>query len=1213
MCTTEGAACTPVTGVGGTQADACELLKTAGLAQLAVGQQFASTSGTQACPGAPRIAVQPETLKFGDFAHTGAASQFQPLTVSNVGKTALTISSIRLAPGGSTLFDLPANLQGMVLAPLESQTFNCSCSCARVSVGQQMAILKIESDAENGPSEIQLIAEAIAPQIDLDNRRGDFERMRLHETKSLKFIITNPGKMPLGVHSIKFERDTQDFKIKSGGQPPAKLRPTLSGTGANHTVTINCCPSTTGARAATLVIHSDAANEGMVKIPLFVEGVEPRIAVDFTRHDFGKMRIDKSLVELAHATEDFNLTNPGTAPLLIKRVKIEGKAAADFKIVSGGTAKTVLLDPGGAAYTIKISCLPKAVGTRKAHLIIESDAANETGPLKLELSVEGVVPQIRVVPGKHDFKGIPVGLGRHQAFKITNPGTAPLAIASIVLEKAQGKDDDTNCFSIETTISAKGAIAPGATAAETFFVVCRPVKDKPLSTIVCIRSDATLKPVRIELTAEGVRPTVHIKGPRAVLYSESTPASAVFDAIVVPEGGDLTWTIEGDAFAEFDGGRPGNVASVRVRGRAPGTAKVKVEYEFTKLKAEHTEDFYVVDVKIKEGASLTVLHEGYPRLQALGQPPNGKTTWRALKHTIGIVPVVYKSQSIPVVGSTADLVTKGQGRTTAIVDHTVEGVTATAQIEIDVRTEGCSQVAWQQSNGRVACVPPGPCLHEDTTAQQPHATVPTVAPGQRHHHGAICKYCSKHGRPVHHYINSDSSSAAVVAVIELHNEIHALRQLIPDEWSPGSDMPRDAACYLADHPWLQNIPVWLFNPAGWHPPCRTCKATGTQRQNCSTCSGSGLAKTGSQACPACRGDKVREVPCDRCKGAKYRLPKHTHKMIGVLVGTDRQGNRYRLRAVSGSFAGTSGAPTVGNLHGAPNPFWCRKLDDSFNIPSATRGFRSYHQFESSDTSFGQCAAAHLLCAALYLGLEIDSMAEMWIGGTKEQRVDGQLQASCGNCRIYFEHLLCDAGALGWTKPYSEAEPLPNRGRLVTITGQPVVCLAAGSGPAQRLTAVGQPGTGNFTWVVADVGVAKPVSTCDSATLDVCAVAAGTTNIDVDYLVAAASPHAKTAKASVTLHVIAVALQGESPLALKKRKTIKVHTLDVKVFPAEAANVPGAKLSWKIENPKILGFVADPQGADSAEIKPTGKGTTRIQVTFSCGGATTTTGVEVTVT
>ena len=467
----------------------------------------------------------------------------------------------------------------------------------------------------------------------------------------------------------------------------------------------------------------------------------------------------------------------------------------------------------------------------------------------------------------------------------------------------------------------------------------------------------------------------------------AAPNQLTLTATVTPNGaaGTLTWQIGNTAVFQNQGGAPlGNAASITVDTVGPGTTTVTVTFTPVGCAAVTANlDIHCVAVSIAQAPLVSMLLNviapmgpiplgGGPlapppvqtQLTANGLPAGGNYTWLAIPGPGGILR--YAGGVATVANQNAVLEGQAIGLRTLTVRYVHHGVTATATVQVQVTNYSCSRVDWSPANALVAAQPLVECPHGPAQAlfqiPQSGAAATLNPPPYAHHHGTVCQYCQHLGLPVYHYVNEQGP--AIAEVLNLRNEIHQLRNLLAAHGAGHANV----LAYTNPRPWLVNIPANLFNPVG------------------------GAAK----------------------------------KMIGVLMGVDNAGQVWRLRAVSGMFPGlAAGAP----LWGAPNQYWARKLPNRGTIHSASRGSRNYNiggMAQNIKGTFGQCAATHLLSQALHLGLQVTSMAEMWIGPTKGTKVDGQLVASCPACRTYLNHMLCDSGGGARGNPYAAFAP-PNRG------------------------------------------------------------------------------------------------------------------------------------------------------------------------------------------
>ncbi|NRR33350.1 choice-of-anchor D domain-containing protein [Oxalobacteraceae bacterium] len=1165
MCEKEGTPCEKVEGIGGVLEGACELLVAAEEAHEDV-QQLA-VLGTVECPDKPRIAVLPAHHHFGITAPNIAANKQATISVKNIGEADLLITKVELMPALPGHFQLVSNLGGATIAPKQERSFKIACT--PVTRGHHSCKVHISSTAVNvdAPIIVSLGVTAGFPEIAVAPGTLDFGAILVGQSSSpATFVITNPGLKELTLKSATFSGP--GFQI-STGPLSGKIAPTDTDPQARLEFAITATPTAAKQVAVTLSIASDAHNASPVLLKLSMKGVRPEITVSHAEWDF-----KDSLLGGKASVQLFTLKNTGSAPLNIADIALSGDP--DFSFAE----QSKPADPiqPGKQWELKLACLASVAKARAATISITSDAQNKQAPVLLKLKARGVAPDIGIDLEAKDFGKLVCGNSAVQEFIIKNTGSAHLHLSSITL-------DDPGHFSImdgpvmDQPIKVNGK--------RTFKVKSTPTLGGTLKARVTIASDALSGPVVVPLSVVAQLPTVAIlPSPAAVLHHATVPNQATLTATGTPDGGQYAWTIQTPATANFVAGlAPGNVNQADIEGLVPGTTNVTVSYTVGSAPAvSATVAFHVVQVSITQGTTLAVVHPyGQPAanltLNAVGTPLGGAPLFQALDHHGGNAALVYTSA---LAGLSPTLRTQARGRSSATVQYALGSVTAQASIDVDVTTLACSQVTWRPAGGgNVLTAAVRPCPHE-AAFQQPTSAIAATAPAtDEHHHGDECAYCAEAGRPVHHFIHSDTGTSAVTIVQELHAEIHHLRGLLPPNWSPTWDpadhinnMPQAARNYIASRPWLANVSVWLYNPLGWRPPCNHCAATG----RCSNCNGTGrYGRFGT--CNRC----VNGV-CPSCTGG-FRVALLRGKMIGVLVARDAQGRVYRLRGVSGSFQGVrEGAPE----YGAPNRFWARQLPDRANIPSASHGSYNYDHPDLGET-FGLCAATHMLAQALDQGLELMSMAEMWIGAPNGPRVDGQLQSSCPHCRQYFEHMLCDAGPQARSTPYGGTAAIQNRGQRVAIDEPPFVYASVGA----RRELHGLPsGAGLMQWTIQVPAVAPVVGLSNLRDLTLDPLTAGTTMVRLTY------PINTTSTATITLHVLSIVEAGPValPLAQAGGTTISVAT-----------PIPGpGTLQWQIAHPAVARFAGGvaPGNVTTVTIEPVGLGTTQLTVSVLVNGVLT---------
>ncbi|MFN7995750.1 MAG: hypothetical protein U0Q18_19220 [Bryobacteraceae bacterium] len=529
---------------------------------------------------------------------------------------------------------------------------------------------------------------------------------------------------------------------------------------------------------------------------------------------------------------------------------------------------------------------------------------------------------------------------------------------------------------------------------------------------------------------------------RAIQATGSPPGIGTYAWQLLPHAGAAA------VAAQFQGGaNPGNNrnATLQTIAGTAGTTDVEVTYTVGAAAARARIECHVVTVSIQQAAAappnpqLLKQYAGVPAwgvaaagpatrgLTAVGLPANcshgnaGVYAWQAVhaaraRFPGGVAPGNNANIQVEAVSASPPY---GNQIARFSVTYTLHGVAATATVDVDL-VPICSQVLWSPAvNPPVAVavhvVPqPAPACTHETTHQHPGVggsawlagpganwpiagqpgsltaaaaqAVATVVPADPHHHGGACPVCSAAQLGVvYHFINPNiAANEAVADMFELRNQIRSCVQVWTAAYNAagGPVGAKRNAANLAVNAWVGPA------PAGRNWPWLS--SVGGNRINFGVLQLAG---------PNTRG-----------------------RMFGVLRGRDAAGNLIRLRGISGVFsllAGTSARP---------NSYWSPAVNPTHTIHSATRTSRAYPVAPAANPvggTFGSCAASKLLTHALHLGLAIDSMAEMWIGATQNGRIDGQLQASCNNCRRYLGEMLCEYGAAARSDAYPAGGVVPD--------------------------------------------------------------------------------------------------------------------------------------------------------------------------------------------
>lgn len=479
-----------------------------------------------------------------------------------------------------------------------------------------------------------------------------------------------------------------------------------------------------------------------------------------------------------------------------------------------------------------------------------------------------------------------------------------------------------------------------------------------------------------------------------------------------PVQGNYAWQITQGNAARFQGGNlPGNVDHVDMESDQAGTATVEVAYTAGpvghQVTARATIQVHVVGVTLTQAPvggpnpqilaiAPQVAGHAWPLqrgatlvLDAVGAPADARGTFAWFQDHGARVR--FQGNVLPGNNAQATVETRAAGAAARFrVRYALLGQTAQAQALVE-QVGHCSQVLWNPAVhppvGGAAHVGPQAiaACPDEAAPQRPHGAgggaltgLVRVAPqralritpvaANAHHHGGVCPVCSaaQHGQ-IYHWIEPDGAgNAAAAAALELRNQIHLCLQ----RWNGagGNTAHRRG-----------NVDAWAAHaPRGWH--------------------------------------WLVGIDYDAFRLPPMWSPRDPRpKMFGVLLGQNQAGQQVKLRAISGSFPFRNTEQ--------PNHYWSPGLPNVLSIPSATRGARNYPAYPAANfvgQTFGTCAASKLLSHALRLGLEIESMAEIWIGETAFGRQDAALQASCDGCRRYIGEMLCESGPNARTDAHAGA-------------------------------------------------------------------------------------------------------------------------------------------------------------------------------------------------
>lgn len=408
-----------------------------------------------------------ETLAFGNAA-TGALKT-RTLVIRNTGLaplSGLAASLIGASAEDFTLSALPVTAlapgAGMALTVTFKPTAQAN-SAATLNIASNDASLPVHHTMLTGtgvastPAVISVQREAPVAVL-TENANVDFGNVAQGTDKVITFTIRNNGTQNLtGLSLAATGANASDFIL---GAPAANV---LSA-GDTATFTITLRPGKTGARAALIRIASSDAATPYFRINVTGTGTAPEIAVTdgltSVKDGGAAINFGTTVAVGSQVVRTFNISNIGTADLVLSSIVVDGANAVEF---AAGAPGLTTLAPG-AATSLDVTFKPRTFGARAAVLHILSNDADES-PFDIKLAATAIGPEISVVQppstaqlSSHvsviDFGAAVSGAAVTRTFTIKNLGNASLTSISITTDQPQ--------FTISASPAAAATLAGGA-------------------------------------------------------------------------------------------------------------------------------------------------------------------------------------------------------------------------------------------------------------------------------------------------------------------------------------------------------------------------------------------------------------------------------------------------------------------------------------------------------------------------------------------------------------------------------------------------------------------------------------------------------------------------------------------------------------------------------------------------------------------------------
>lgn len=271
---------------------------------------------------------------------------------------------------------------------------------------------EIDSDESNS---------TIGSDISVDPLIYDFENIRVGETGTTHFTISNTGSEDLEIGSIVITGiDADAFTLQNDSCSNQSIVPS-----GNCMVEIKFTPPEQGSYGVSVDISSNDPDEAVREITIRGKALEADIEVEPVIHNFGEH-------EQTSAPQTFTITSTGEVELQIGNIHVTGIDASEFAITHDGCSNQTLAPLTGNC-TIDVEFAPVGVGEKLAALTVESNDPDEA-EAEAGLLGTGVTP-ITVTPSIGSFENVNVGENSDiKNFTLENTGSNEVGLGSINIE-----------------------------------------------------------------------------------------------------------------------------------------------------------------------------------------------------------------------------------------------------------------------------------------------------------------------------------------------------------------------------------------------------------------------------------------------------------------------------------------------------------------------------------------------------------------------------------------------------------------------------------------------------------------------------------------------------------------------------------------------------------------------------------------------------------
>jgi hypothetical protein len=472
-------------------------------------------NGTGTPATAPQAALSPNPLTFPSTA-VGSTASAIPVTLSNPGTAALTISSISVSGTNASDFAQTNNC-GASLAAAASCIINVTFTPA--SAASFTAAISVADNATGSPQSASITGTgtpAPTPQATLSPSPLAFPGTLVGTSATaLSMTLSNPGTAALTISSISVAgANASSFaQTNNCGASLAAA--------ASCIINVTFTPASAASLTASLAV-ADNATGSPQSVTLTGTGTAPQAVLTPNLLTFPSTTVGVPATALP-----ITLSNPGSAALNITSISVTGTNASSF----GETNTCGPSLAAGASCTITVSFTPASAASFTASVSIADNASGS--PQSATITGTGtapLIPQAVLTPNPLAFTSTAINTSATPLpMTLSNPGNTALAITGISVTGA-------NASNFGETNTCGTSLAAGASC--TITVTFTPASAATLIAVISVADNAAGSPQSAVVTGIGSAGTYTVNSSTPT-QSVQPGAAAQFNIVVAPLGGSF--------------------------------------------------------------------------------------------------------------------------------------------------------------------------------------------------------------------------------------------------------------------------------------------------------------------------------------------------------------------------------------------------------------------------------------------------------------------------------------------------------------------------------------------------------------------------------------------------------------------------------------------------------------------------------------------------